>query len=379
MIVEAVGIADGERPIPPPATAKRQPLPLLTSLRFFAALDVLFYHRAPTLEPGFLRNLTASGYDAVSFFFILSGFVLLYAYGAPAASVGITTSRGAFWWARVVRIMPAYLLGLLIASPLFVYSGLVSRVSPFADCVAGLVLLPLLLQAWWPPIAIIWNGPAWSLSVEAFFYALFPFLADSFGRWPVRYSLPVVAGLLLAVAVTREAITAGGNPSVFYTNMALYLPLLHLPQFLLGMALCRWFLDTGGAAGGRWRAGLFPLGIAFTLALFGLRSWLPTWCLSAPIQAIAFGTLIFGAAAAKFPKFLCGKLMLMLGEASYSLYILHEPIATWWNRSVGGLGENGLWWSFAMYGCTVTIASVACFLWVETPCRRWLYACRGRG
>ena len=71
--------------------------------------------------------------------------------------------------------------------------------------------------------------------------------------------------------------------------------------------------------------------------------------------------------------------MLMLGEASYSLYILHEPIATWWNRSVGGLGENGLWWSFAMYGCTVTIASVACFLWVETPCRRWLYACRGRG
>lgn len=351
--------------------AKRPGLPLLTSLRFFAALEVLIYHRAPRLTPGFLANLAGSGYEAVSFFFILSGFILVYVYDSRSAASGMTSSRNVFWWARFSRIMPAYALGLLIGAPIFVYSGLVSRITPLDHCLAGLVLLPLLLQAWWPPVAIVWNGPAWSLSAEAFFYALFPWLIRLAGPWSARRGV-VVAMILLAVAeAARNAVVSVGAPSVFRTNLLLYWPVFHLPYFILGMAIGRWFLDAEPyrRVGYGW---LFPIGAAATLLLFGCRSWLPWWALSAPVQAIVFAVLIVGAGAARQTGVLALPICVLLGEASYAMYILHEPLVFWWERFVGGIGERRTWLAFSTFAATVVIGAMGTYLWIETPVRRWL-------
>lgn len=353
------------------ASGKRPGLPLLTSLRFFAALDVLVYHRAPRLAPGFLANLAGSGYEAVSFFFILSGFILVYVYDSPAAASRMTSSRRAFWWARFSRIMPGYVLGLLISAPIFVYSGLVSRISPLDQCLTGLVLLPLLLQAWWPPVAIVWNGPAWSLSAEAFFYACFPWLIRTVGAWSARQGV-VVAVILLAVAeAARYSAVAMGPPSVFRTHLCLYWPIFHLPHFILGMTLGRWFLDAHlyGRTGYRW---LFPFGVAAAILLFGCRSWLPWWALSGPAQAIVFAALIVGAGAARQTGVLASPICVLLGEASYAMYILHEPLVFWWERFVGGIGEKRTWLAFSAFAATVVIGAVGAYLWIETPLRRWL-------
>jgi len=343
----------------------------LTSLRFFAAFDVLVYHRAPLLAPGFLANLAGSGYEAVSFFFILSGFILVYVYDSRSAASGMTSSRNDFWWARFSRIMPAYALGLLIGAPIFVFSGLVSRITPLDQCLAGLVLLPLLLQSWWPPVAIVWNGPAWSLSAEAFFYALFPWLIRLAGSWSAHRGV-VVAMILLAVTeAARNAVASMGAPSVFRTNLLLYWPVFHLPYFILGMAIGRWFLDAEPhrRVGYGW---LFPIGAAATLLLFGCRSWLPSWALSAPVQAVIFTVLIVGAGAARQTGVLALPICVLLGEASYAMYILHEPLVFWWERFVGGIGERRTWLAFSAFAATVVIGAVGTYLWIETPLRRWL-------
>ena len=109
-----------------------------------------------------------------------------------------------------------------------------------------------------------------------------------------------------------------------------------------------------------------------TLAILGFRSWLPPWATSPPIQALAYSTLIFGAAAACQTGPLAHKYFLILGEASYAMYILHEAIAFWWNRYIGGIGEERTWLSFGGFVVTVTIVAVVVYLRIERPCRRWL-------
>src|SRR5271154_3420401 len=115
----------------------------LTTLRFFAAMHVVLFHCAPTLaiktgerlamttshSPAMVRELVAmvsqgmiavmdAGPWSVSFFFILSGFILVYNYGDGRRPL----DAGRFWVARFARIYPVYLIGFLLAMP-FVLEG----------------------------------------------------------------------------------------------------------------------------------------------------------------------------------------------------------------------------------------------------------------
>jgi len=97
-----------------------RPLPALTSLRFFAALEVVLFHYC-IVHPDFPHWLANIGYDAVTFFFVLSGFILTYAHG-PIPS-GADTSFQKFALTRLARIYPAYFLGLLCVLALYYLAG----------------------------------------------------------------------------------------------------------------------------------------------------------------------------------------------------------------------------------------------------------------
>jgi peptidoglycan/LPS O-acetylase OafA/YrhL len=174
----------------------RQKLDALTSLRFLAAFHVVLFHWAPTLagksaaaisrlthnEPaavglvamGFARatvNILRVGPWSVSFFFVLSGFILVYNYGDDRRP--LNTAR--FWVARLARIYPVYLLGFFLAMP-FVLNSLWQAHEHAHQAVTAGFLAVTLSQSWVPRFATFWNIPAWSMSDEAFFYALFPIL-----------------------------------------------------------------------------------------------------------------------------------------------------------------------------------------------------------
>src|SRR5260370_21844619 len=171
--------------MPPPAAVwndmdlpdARPRLPALTSLRFFASFHVVIFHFQAMqifIGPAWFQKLSSIGYVGVSFFFVLSGFILVYTYG------GRPMILKNFWRARFARIYPAYAFSLLVTAPFFFYAALSMNIPFFVWAKAHLklasALVLSLLQAWVPPAALTWNAVAWSLSVEAFFYVLFPFL-----------------------------------------------------------------------------------------------------------------------------------------------------------------------------------------------------------
>jgi len=99
----------------------RPRLPALTSLRFFAALHVVFFHFLAFkifTSQGWFGQISSIGYVGVSFFFVLSGFILVYTYE------GRDISAGAFWRARFARIYPALAFSLLLTGPFFFYAAL---------------------------------------------------------------------------------------------------------------------------------------------------------------------------------------------------------------------------------------------------------------
>jgi peptidoglycan/LPS O-acetylase OafA/YrhL len=118
-------------------------------------------------------DVASIGYVGVGLFFVLSGFILVYTYEGRA----LTTAE--FWRARFARIYPAYAVSLLVTLPLFLaavrHTHLVSVPWPVAHLKLGMFLQVVLLQAWVPAAATMWNAVSWSLSVEASFTSCFLF------------------------------------------------------------------------------------------------------------------------------------------------------------------------------------------------------------
>src|SRR3974390_512725 len=178
-----------------PDVVRRPVLPAVTSLRFFAAIHVALFHLdAMHVLQGssWLKSLAGIGYVGVSFFFVLSGFILVYTYA------GRQIELKDFWQTRFARIYPAYLFSLLLTFPFF-YWGVHHFHVPFFEFAERHFLLSSflvlsLLQAWVPAAALAWNAVAWSLSVEAFFYAVFPFALRRFAR----FSTPLLGAIIPA-------------------------------------------------------------------------------------------------------------------------------------------------------------------------------------
>jgi peptidoglycan/LPS O-acetylase OafA/YrhL len=354
--------------------AGRPSLPILTALRFFAAADVVIFHF--TMSPGswtisnnFLKGLTSGGHAAVTFFFILSGFILTYAHAGQTERDGSNVRATSFWRLRFARIAPAYFLGLLIALPLLAH-----ELRANSSLIVGPILVMFFLQAWWPASATLWNYPAWSLSVEGLFYALFPWLARASARLS-RTSLFLAA---YALIVASTAYRADFFQSDFIPDDRLdlrfqaFFPILHLPQFVFGMALGRAFLF-GPTISPRLHTAMLCVGGGVLVLLFGYSGMLPWWTRSDAALAFIYALVIFGGAGASSAGTLLAlPVCVLLGEASYSIYILHIPLRLWWETFADGALGLSLppWLNFLCYFGVVTVASVISFRHVETPLRR---------
>ena len=325
---------------------ERPRLPALTSVRFFAALWVALFHmeamHAFTFRSAAIERLGSVGYAGVSFFFVLSGFILVYTYS------GRVSTRREFWQARFARIYPALAFALLVTAPGFFFVCARMRAHDphlflpewawAAHHIPLTILLNLtLLQSWLPQAALSWNMPAWSLSVEAFFYLLFPFLLPALTRLSRRQLFvfaPVGCAVTLFCALTYTHVQPDGPINLQtlgpWINFLKFNPLIHLPEFLMGMAAGVLFLHHrpephSSAASRAWPLTL--LGLAAVLALIALSPHIPYLVLHTALLAPAFTILIYGLALR--PRgigLLEARPMQALGEASYPFYLLHTTL-----------------------------------------------------
>lgn len=294
-------------------------MPSLTSLRFFAALLVVIYHCSRYFEPmGGLAPLAGFGYTGVSFFFILSGFVLAW-------SSRPDDTKQSFYLRRFARVWPLHALTTIIAIPAAIAAG-IAVVWP------GLPFVLSLTQAWLPPgdFRYAFNGVSWSLSCEAFFYLLFPALLQIIGRQR-RLLLAcsvVLAGMVLIAALGIAFIPERALGYVLYT-----MPAFRLGEFMVGICLAV-AVQRGWTPRFTLRHALIGSVLAYavlmggTLLTLGGPSVLPyvvadLWMLP------AFAAVIVSAAVGDIRgdgKPLWSPALVRLGQWSFALYLVHELV-----------------------------------------------------
>lgn len=248
--------------------------------------------------------------------------------------------------------------------------------TPLEQFAPAIVLVPTLLQAWYPPVSFSWNGPAWSLSVELFFYVLFPVLLRKTSCLPRGRFLVLASGAVIATAALRAYISSlGVNGSADWRYFIQYFPLFHLPSFVFGMALGRIYLF-GREPSPRTHKLFFFCGVLALMLLLGYRSALPPWLVTDASLVPLYGLVIFGAA--RMGGYLSDVLafpgLVLLGEASYSIYILHTAVTFWWHwitqkMFMIRLPETTEFLIIFGLVIGVSIFVFACF---ERPLRRWI-------
>ncbi|MBK6793918.1 MAG: acyltransferase family protein [Anaerolineales bacterium] len=347
----------------------------LTFIRFGMVLFIVLYHGYGGVYEAFLQNipffdaLIKSATTAVGYMYVLSGFIMSLVYYRPSEKFEIIT----YWKSRFVRIYPLYLIAFLLTC--VYYLDTILRVKP-----QKILVNLLALQAWYPPYAQSFNYPAWSITVEIFFYFIFPF----FTIWAYRQSLKKLIWGGLAFWAASQVVYQVLWIGYFETqrHFVLYFPLFHLNSFILGAVGGIWYVREGkhqqATAGLKWAllAGSAFLSLGYLIVSMNFfpsmpRELQPMAGLLAPVMVIFIIALALDES--KLSKALQHPWLVNLGEASYAIYILHIPVIWFFEKKLFNSTVSNPEWIFSVAVVPmVTVIGLVMYLYVDTPIRNGL-------
>jgi peptidoglycan/LPS O-acetylase OafA/YrhL len=321
--------------------------------------------------------------QGVSFFFVLSGFILTYVY--PKLEGGRAVVR--FFVARFARVWPAHVFTLVLVVILGMH---LKAVGAAADPTVAITAANLTMtQAWYPATAwfFSYNAVSWSISTEFFFYLAFPFLIANLHRtWPIKLILCVI---LLVVVISlcswlKLPTYAAAHPHEVNRAGLLYIgPLARLAEFFLGMTTAL-FWKRRMPFFRQSPATMTALEIGCLAACTGMIMLLSNRSSVAGVTgdawagylhncggALAFALLILVFATQKgYLSRFCGtRLLVLLGEVSFSIYLLHQILLRWagthWSPAVVSGGV-----AYATFWVVLLVGSWAVWRFAEIPARR---------
>lgn len=292
----------------------------LTSLRFIFALFVFFSHTEGYLDnnqkyKSFYDAFLYEGYLGVSFFFILSGFILAYNYKEKFLLKQTNTAK--FWIARVARIYPLYFLTFLISIPVSINYLINLKIITIVSVTFSHIFL---IQSFIPSKVFYFNfnNPSWSISNEMFFYLLFPFLIFLFYRIKMK---KIIFIYFLIIPATLIWVNEENFHALLYIN-----PFFRLIDFILGIFLYDIFLKIHTK---QWiiknatlieisTIGIFLLfylnhGAIYQPLRYSVYYWIPMLLI----------ILIFAFQNGIISKFLSRRIFFLLGEISFGFYLFH--------------------------------------------------------
>ena len=354
----------------------------LTSLRFLAAALIVVHHAKGKFGiPESLASSVSFG-AGVSFFFVLSGFILTYVHASRPR-----LEKRRFLLARVARIWPAHVASMALMW-LLLPQIFESRFTP------GRFLASLaMVHAWIPKSEYFFAfvSASWSISTEFGFYLCFLLLALNWSRtWPLKLCASLAA-LIAMIALTNHLVgTSPAAESDLLGGLIMCNPITRLFEFTLGMTTAhfwsRWRsrIRVGGAIGTAMEAGAFLL---LGVVIFHGIPWaqaagkMPVpgkagvaWLAHGGVACWACAILIFVLALERglISRLLSSSFLVLLGEISYSIYLVHQTVFIFFHTRRQSFEMVPGWLALA-WACALTLV-ISYLVWacIERPCRRFL-------
>ena len=332
----------------------------LTFTRFIAALGIVMFHFLEhnnyIYDNSYVNFLVSKANVGVSYFFVLSGFVMMIAYHKGPVS------PADYYFKRLVRIYPIYFLSL---AAYVVYQLLSHQHVTWLE----FVLNAFTIQAWVPTLALSLNFPGWSISNEFFFYAVFPFLLNIvYKRIPFRWC--AAGGFIIWVISQIIAFKLNGqldslNNRIVWNNLLYYFPILHLNEFLIGNLAGILFLRNRDL---RIKYNSIFIVIILILIYFFLKE--SDLYYHNGLLAFLFSAFIFllSSNSGFFFRFFSNKVLVFLGEISFGIYILQKPVHMFFTYFLRAMHISFNFWVYLIV--LIIVSSISYYL-IELPIQMW--------
>jgi peptidoglycan/LPS O-acetylase OafA/YrhL len=345
----------------------------LSGLRFFAAFAILLHHSRGT----FISADATAGWPfgtGVSFFFVLSGFILTYAYPALPTAAQI----GRFWLARIARLWPVHVVTLVAIVIVFPSQ----RFSEPRPLLANIFML----HGWIPLETYFFGGNAvsWSISTELGFYVLFPLLIWSLRSNWLLTLLGAAVSVVAMILIASQLPDSGGLYTATAFGLLYFNPISRLMEFTIGMCAMLLWHNMRPAIGSNFLAWSAAEVASIALLLAYIASgreymYSPTepgiihaaqqWARRvdlAPMFAVIIFIMASGTGA--IGRFIAWRPIVFLGEISFSLYMVHQPVIAYLARYPDLLSLPAVV-KFPIVAAIALMLATLTYLFIERPGR----------
>lgn len=350
---------------------------LLDGLRGVAALVVICFHIGEDFATNNLTHYFSHGYLAVDFFFMLSGFVIGYAYDDRRNSMSV----GTFIKRRVIRLHPMVIVGALFGAVMFYGQGseyLNVKSVPLA-LLAFATLLNMLLVPAWSGVEVRGfgeifplNGPAWSLFFEYIANLLYVLFIRKLSTHRLALLVFAMAGALLGYALTNESGTLGAGWT--FANGGFWGGMLRVMfAFPAGLLLSRVSCKCN-IRGAFWWCAMAIAAVAMAPHIGGEGQLWANGLYEALCVLVVFPLMVWLGASGQTTDALSTRICNFLGNISYPLYLTHFPLLytcfAYAKRNNLPFCET-LPQILALIFACIALAWL-CLKYYDVPVRRWL-------
>ncbi len=343
-------------------------LSLLTISRFFAAIFVVFMHFSSSTDLLWKIFWREWGV-AVSYFFVLSGFILFYSNYKNQRKWNFSLYK--YYIRRIARIYP-----LLVISFLFVF--FVNLYWYNQNIRISNVLLSITWLQWFiPKYALSFNAPSWTISSEILFYTLFPLLLRIFINNSFRKIGLIVLSIyifsqsfiLLQVFSDQDFIRIMNQK--FWHDFIYYFPFFHISNFLIGMLSARAYIESVETSKkwNEWYFFIFFIWLILMLILIHKNIMIHNGFLAPLFASIIF---LLARLSNQYIWGLTTKIWVLLGESSYAIYILQVPVDMILKKILNFTWLTESWYYFIIYLVILVWTSILSFLFLESPVRKFV-------
>ena len=351
---------------------------ILDALRGVAAIMVVIFHVFETHNTSRFDQIMNHGYLAVDFFFLLSGFVIGYAYDDRWGKMSLKQ----FFTRRLIRLHPMIIMGMIVGAGLYYFQ--VSDLWPIIGQTPvwkmllvmffGFTLLPLTpsmeIRGWAEMHPL--DGPAWSLFYEYIGNILYAVFVRKFSNVALSILVFVTGIALIHFLVTGPNGDVIGGWSLTPTQVHIGFLRLLFP-FFGGLLLSRITKPTQINQAFLWCSLLVILSLSIPRIGDDTTVWM-NGIYESIIIIVVFPAIVYMGASGTLEGKTAKGLGKFLGDISYPIYITHYPIiytyTAWVKDNKVSLSEA---WP---YGLLVIISSISlayiCLKFYDIPVRKWL-------